>query len=141
MKKERAPAQIVSCPHCSWKGSARGLYTHCRMGHPNKALPETKGTRVWATIHPQAESPVKAKKMAKGGKLSYEQRLDKLLNLIELYVLSGYPQTQTQREAVYHLAGIPDLERDEHGNIVMTKDQLIETMKDFRRKGRKNHSE
>ena len=140
MKKERAPAQIVSCPHCSWKGSARGLYTHCRMGHPNKALPETKGTRVMYTVHPQAEKPVKAKKLTKGGKLSYDERLDRVLRLVELYIL-GQPQTQTQREAVYHLAGIPEIKWDNEGTIKVTKEQLLKTMKDFRDKGRKNHSE
>lgn len=140
MKKERAPAQIVSCPHCDWKGSARGLYTHCRMGHPNKSLPETKGTRVMYTVHPQADKPVKRKKLTNGGKLSYDERLDKLINLVEMYIL-GNPQTQTQREAVYHLAGIPDLERDENGNIKMTKDQLFNEFKAFRDKGRKKHSE
>lgn len=30
----RKPAPIVKCPHCNWKGSARGLFTHVRMAHP-----------------------------------------------------------------------------------------------------------
>jgi hypothetical protein len=136
MKKERAPAQIVSCPHCSWKGSARGLYTHCRMGHPNKALPDTKGTRVMYTVHPQAEKPVKEKKLTKGGKLSYDERLDRVLRLVEIYVLS-----QNQGKAVYQLAGIPDLDIDGSGNIRVTKDTLLNEMKKFRDEGRKNHSE
>ena len=110
MKKERAPAQIVSCPHCSWKGSARGLYTHCRMGHPNKALPETKGTRVWATIHPQGEKPVKSTtkpiKSKKRSRLEYE---DRVLRLIEIYIKGqmGYMEQNPTNEKVYQLAGIP----------------------------------
>jgi hypothetical protein len=84
--KDRLPAQVVSCPHCDWKGSARGLYTHCRMGHPNKSLPETKGKRVWQTIHPQAEKPVNKPKKS----LSKQARMIKeelrLLDLLELYI-------------------------------------------------------
>jgi hypothetical protein len=34
--KDAAPAQIVKCPHCSWKGSARGLFGHVRLTHPGK---------------------------------------------------------------------------------------------------------
>jgi hypothetical protein len=34
--KDSAPAQIVKCPHCSWKGSARGLFGHVRLTHPGK---------------------------------------------------------------------------------------------------------
>lgn len=30
----RKPAPIVKCEHCSWKGSARGLFTHVRLSHP-----------------------------------------------------------------------------------------------------------
>mgnify|MGYP006269821515 FL=1 len=29
----RRPAEIVKCPHCNWKGSARGLHSHCRLLH------------------------------------------------------------------------------------------------------------
>jgi hypothetical protein len=28
------PAQIVKCPHCDWKGSARGLFGHVKLSHP-----------------------------------------------------------------------------------------------------------
>jgi len=49
----RVPAKIVSCPHCSWKGSARGLFTHCRMAHPHLPMPETKSIRVMESVHPQ----------------------------------------------------------------------------------------
>jgi hypothetical protein len=28
------PAQIVKCPHCTWKGSARGLFGHVKLSHP-----------------------------------------------------------------------------------------------------------
>jgi len=31
-----APATQVKCPHCSWKGSARGLFGHVRFVHPGK---------------------------------------------------------------------------------------------------------
>jgi hypothetical protein len=34
--KDSAPAQIVKCPHCAWKGSARGLFGHVRLTHPGK---------------------------------------------------------------------------------------------------------
>jgi hypothetical protein len=30
------PAQIVKCPHCDWKGSARGLFGHVRLLHPGR---------------------------------------------------------------------------------------------------------
>jgi hypothetical protein len=106
------------------------------MGHPNKALPDTKGTRVMYTVHPQAEKPVKEKKLTKGGKLSYDERLDRVLRLVEIYVLS-----QSQGKAVYQLAGIPDLDIDGSGNIRVTKDTLLKEMKKFRDEGRKNHSE
>ena len=29
----RQPAEIVKCPYCTWKGSARGLHSHCRLLH------------------------------------------------------------------------------------------------------------
>ena len=29
----RRPAEIVKCPYCTWKGSARGLHSHCRLLH------------------------------------------------------------------------------------------------------------
>lgn len=31
-----APATQVKCPHCNWKGSARGLFGHVRFVHPGK---------------------------------------------------------------------------------------------------------
>jgi hypothetical protein len=31
-----APATQVKCPHCEWKGSARGLFGHVRFVHPGK---------------------------------------------------------------------------------------------------------
>jgi hypothetical protein len=31
-----APATQVKCPHCDWKGSARGLFGHVRFVHPGK---------------------------------------------------------------------------------------------------------
>jgi hypothetical protein len=111
MKKERAPAQIVSCPHCDWKGSARGLYTHCRMGHPNKSLPETKGTRVMYTIHPQAEKgkevPKKRLKSKKERMWEYEERF---LKLVEMYLYSQMPKEEREvtRPIVTQLAGIPE---------------------------------
>lgn len=38
----RKPAAIVKCQHCKWNGSARGLFTHVRMAHPNiSAKPPT----------------------------------------------------------------------------------------------------
>jgi hypothetical protein len=33
-KQERAPAQVVKCPHCNHIGSSRGLFTHIRLAHP-----------------------------------------------------------------------------------------------------------
>jgi len=29
----RRPAETVKCPYCDWKGSARGLHSHCRLLH------------------------------------------------------------------------------------------------------------
>lgn len=80
------------------------------MGHPNKALPETKGTRVWATIHPQGEKPVKSTtkpiKSKKRSRLEYE---DRVLRLIEIYIKGqmGYMEQNPTNEKVYQLAGIP----------------------------------
>ena len=106
MKKERAPAQIVSCPHCDWKGSARGLYTHCRMGHPNKSLPETKGTRVQYTVHPQADkasiSPKKGLKRKKRWTEEDETRYQRLLRILELWIMSRMPD-----KPVTQLGAIP----------------------------------
>ena len=31
--KERNPAKKTKCPHCSWTGSARGLFGHVRLKH------------------------------------------------------------------------------------------------------------
>jgi hypothetical protein len=31
---ERKAAPIVKCKYCDWKGSARGLFAHVRLGHP-----------------------------------------------------------------------------------------------------------
>jgi len=108
MKKERAPAQIVSCPHCSWKGSARGLFTHCRMAHPNYPTPETKGKRIWATVHPQSVNPVIGQKKRKKGNSRWtdndENRYQRLLRIMELYFITKTPGPVTQ------LAGIPDKE-------------------------------
>lgn len=50
----RKPAQIVKCPHCSWTGSARGLFTHSRLSHPSLPTPKTKGKPVYATANPNA---------------------------------------------------------------------------------------
>jgi len=48
--KTRKPTAIVKCPHCSHTGSARGLFTHVRLAHPNiDAKPKT-ATKI--TIHP-----------------------------------------------------------------------------------------
>lgn len=38
MKQERKPAQIVKCPNCEWKGSARGLFSHARLMHNKKIV-------------------------------------------------------------------------------------------------------
>jgi hypothetical protein len=32
------------------------------MGHPKLPMPETRGTRVFTTIHPQTEKPIKRKR-------------------------------------------------------------------------------
>ena len=32
--KDAKPAEIVKCPYCEHKGSARGLYSHIRLAHP-----------------------------------------------------------------------------------------------------------
>ena len=32
--EERKPAVTVKCKYCDWTGSARGLFTHVRLGHP-----------------------------------------------------------------------------------------------------------
>lgn len=50
-KAARKPAQVVTCPHCSWEGSARGLFSHSRLAHPTLPPPKTRGTRVWGTIN------------------------------------------------------------------------------------------
>lgn len=34
VKTDRKPAPVVKCKHCDWRGSARGLFTHVRLGHP-----------------------------------------------------------------------------------------------------------
>ena len=48
--KSRKPTAIVKCPYCSHTGSARGLFTHVRLAHPNiNAKPKT-ATKI--TAHP-----------------------------------------------------------------------------------------
>lgn len=46
----RKSAPIVKCPHCSHTGSARGLFTHVRLAHPNVAAKPKKATKI--TVHP-----------------------------------------------------------------------------------------
>ena len=45
MKQERKPAQIVKCPDCEWKGSARGLFSHARLLH-NKRINDAREVAV-----------------------------------------------------------------------------------------------
>ena len=45
MKQERKPAQIVKCPDCEWKGSARGLFSHARLMH-NKRIVDAREVAV-----------------------------------------------------------------------------------------------
>ena len=42
------PAQIVKCPYCDPTGSARGLFTHTRLAHPNSPLIETKAANPYS---------------------------------------------------------------------------------------------
>jgi len=46
----RKPTAIVKCPHCSHTGSARGLFTHVRLAHPNIDTKPKTATKI--TIHP-----------------------------------------------------------------------------------------
>ena len=46
------PAQKVQCPHCAWQGSARGLFTHVRLAHPevDTSSVKTRGKRITKSI-------------------------------------------------------------------------------------------
>lgn len=48
LDKPRKSATIVKCPHCSWTGSARGLFTHVRLGHPGITAKPKTSTRIVA---------------------------------------------------------------------------------------------
>lgn len=50
--KNRKPAQIVKCPTCNWTGSARGLFTHHRLAHPNSNNVIKKAEVI--KVHPHA---------------------------------------------------------------------------------------
>lgn len=55
MQKNRKPAPIVKCPYCTHKGSARGLFAHIRLAHPNEGYvkpPVSK--KVTVSVHPYA---------------------------------------------------------------------------------------
>jgi len=41
----RQPAKIVKCPYCTWKGSARGLHSHCRLLH-GKTITDAKEIKI-----------------------------------------------------------------------------------------------
>jgi len=81
------------------------------MGHPNKPTPNTRGNRV--TIHPQAEKPPISLKKSNKRKSrwtdQHEERYQRLLKIIEVWVLSQYPP---EYKPVTQLAGIPkDIEK------------------------------
>jgi hypothetical protein len=82
------------------------------MGHPNKALPETRGTRIQYTVHPQADKgAIKPKKANRRRWTDSDERYyQRLISIVELWLLSQLPPNEQpySKRMVTQLAGIPD---------------------------------
>ena len=91
-RSTRRPAEIVKCPYCTWKGSARGLHSHCRLLH-GKNIKDAKEIKV----NPYAinkESIKTIKKKSSIGSI-YDKKysdtpLENILIIIGLSILSKW---------------------------------------------------
>lgn len=90
----RKPAPIVQCPHCNWKGSARGLFTHVRLGHPNKGYAKPPVSKQ-VSVHPYACDGNKPS-FVSGDKLSVEEQ--KLYNKLYQEVLNRVSQVDYKND-------------------------------------------
>lgn len=75
-KSTRKPAPVVKCPYCDWKGSARGIFTHVRLGHPNEGYVKPPVSKK-VSIHPYACDGNNPSFMSGGGLTKEEQVLYK----------------------------------------------------------------
>lgn len=95
MPTKRKPAQIVQCPYCTHKGSARGLFTHVRLAHPSKGYIKPPISEK-VSIHPYAcngDIP----SFESGGKLTIQE--NKLFKKIYEEVLVKISKTGDKTDA------------------------------------------
>lgn len=86
MPTKRKPAQIVQCPYCTHKGSARGLFTHVRLAHPSKGYIKPPISEK-VSVHPYAcngDIP----SFDSGGKISFDNLTKHEKDLFDMVIKS-----------------------------------------------------
>ena len=101
------PAQIVKCPHCDWKGSARGLFGHVKLSHPGNEGAIRHSTK---RVNPYAISKNTSKTIGKASNkpvqpISMENigialLVGTILKLIEQYYKSQEAQKKAREEFI-----------------------------------------
>lgn len=125
------PAPKVQCPHCAWQGSARGLFTHVRLAHPevDTSSVKTKGKRIRKSIttNPHAIGKVSAVATTENPFNTKEWWLYQRENPISaagIRILWGVAEqmlTGTYTPVVTHLGNIPEVEEHKlttHGVVL-----------------------
>lgn len=95
----RKPAPIVSCQHCKWKGSARGLFTHVRLSHPGiTSKPPTAVLKHPLDVNNSTIGtlPIRKKKRSKGSNNDEISILGTLGIVLAIRILESLTQKQTQ---------------------------------------------
>jgi hypothetical protein len=101
------PAQIVKCPHCDWKGSARGLFGHVKLSHPGNEGAIKHSTK---RVNPYAVSLKPSKTIGKASNKPLEQvsmqnlgialLVGTILKLIEQYYKTQEAQKKAREEFI-----------------------------------------
>jgi hypothetical protein len=80
------------------------------MGHPSLPTPETRGRRVWATIHPSADKPTKSRKKREKG------IQEVLIEVVTEAILKGIAQWTNQNRSIElpqaAIGQIPNIQRE-----------------------------
>ena len=97
-----APATQVKCPHCEWKGSARGLFGHVRFSHPGRENSVKTNLRAqrnpYSLDHKSSISGIQKSKKPIQTNLGIEEVGVAFLVITALKLIDEYFKTQEARK-------------------------------------------
>jgi hypothetical protein len=100
---EREPARVVKCPYCDHKGSARGLFSHIRLSHPNK-VEKSRELVSERRSHPCDVKSGKIGNLNRNNRkirMSDDDALITLIGVVAFAVINAYSQRQSLSRGGY----------------------------------------